>query len=115
MNIKRKASQVLKNIPQRSRQKGRPKNKWLNCVQTDTNKCKITNWDERSKTELTGRSPLRKQRSALDCSGIEEEEEEEEEEEGEGEEEEEEEGEGEEENSMKGAFVICAPIQSSFG
>ena len=45
---------------------------------TDINKCKITNWKNRSKTEWTGRSPLRRGRSALDCSAIEEEEEEEE-------------------------------------
>jgi hypothetical protein len=36
------------------------------------------------KTELTGRSPLRRQKSALDCSAIEEEEGEEEEEKEEG-------------------------------
>jgi hypothetical protein len=52
------------------------------------NGCKIRNWKERSKTELTWRSPLRRRRSALDCRAIEEkaeeaEEEEEEEEEGE--------------------------------
>jgi hypothetical protein len=35
----------------------------------------ITNWKERSKTELNGRSPLRKGRFALDCSVIEKEEE----------------------------------------
>ena len=73
-------------------------------MQTDTNKRKITNWDERSKTELTGRSPLGKQRSALDCRGIEEEKE------GGGG------GGGEgEENSMKRAFVICAPTHPFFG
>jgi hypothetical protein len=37
------------------------------------------NWKERSKTELTGRCPLRRRRFALDCSAIKEEEEEEEE------------------------------------
>jgi hypothetical protein len=34
---------------------------------TDINKCKIKNWKERSKMELTGRSPLKRQRSALNC------------------------------------------------
>jgi hypothetical protein len=34
---------------------------------TDINRCKITSWKERSKTELTGRSTLRRRRSALDC------------------------------------------------
>jgi hypothetical protein len=47
----------------------------------DINKCKITKWKERSKTELTGRSPLSRRTSAMDCSVIEEEAEEEEEEE----------------------------------
>ena len=60
-----------------------------NCVQTDINKCEITNWkEERSKNRDDGRTPLKRGRSALDCSGVEEEEEEEEEEEGEEEEEE---------------------------
>jgi hypothetical protein len=49
--------------------------------QTDINKCKITIWKERLKTELTGRSLLRRRRSALDCIVIAEEEKEEEEEE----------------------------------
>jgi hypothetical protein len=53
----------------------------VDCVQTDTNKCKITNSKERSKKHLTGRRQLRRRRSALDCSAIEEEEKEEEEEE----------------------------------
>jgi hypothetical protein len=43
-------------------------------------KCKITHWKERYKTQLTGRSPLRRQRYVLDYSAIEEEEQEEEEE-----------------------------------
>ena len=52
------------------------KNELWNCVPSDVNKCKITNWKKRSKTELTGRSPLRRRTSSLDCSAIEEEEEE---------------------------------------
>jgi hypothetical protein len=42
----------------------------LNCVQPDTNKCKITNWEERQKTELTARSALRGRRCALDGRAI---------------------------------------------
>jgi len=38
---------------------GRPRNRWWNYVQTDINKRKITNWKERSKTQLTVSSPLR--------------------------------------------------------
>jgi len=31
------------------------KNRWWNCVQTDINRCKITNCREVKKTELTGK------------------------------------------------------------
>ena len=47
MDSKRKVSQVFNNNPQGSRLRGRPKNRWWNCVQTDINKCKITNWKEK--------------------------------------------------------------------
>jgi hypothetical protein len=47
--------------------------------QTDTIKCKITNW-KNVKTELPGRSPVGRRMSTLECSAIEYEEEEEEEE-----------------------------------
>ena len=40
---------------------------------TDINKSKIGNWKDRSKTEMTGRSSLRRQSSALNCVAIEEE------------------------------------------
>jgi hypothetical protein len=39
---------------------------------TDINKCKIINWKERSKNGADW-GPLSKQRSALDCSAIEQE------------------------------------------
>jgi hypothetical protein len=42
--------------------------KWWN----DINKCKIINWQERSKNR-TAWGPLSRQRSALDCSAIEQE------------------------------------------
>jgi len=70
MDSKRKVSQVFNNNPQGHRLRGRPKNRWWNCVQTDINRCKIENWKERSKIEMTGRSPLRSRRSALDCRAI---------------------------------------------
>ena len=69
---RRKVSQAFNNNSQGSRPRGRPKNRWWNCVPTGTDKCKITNWKERSKTELTGRRPLRRRRSVLDWSAIEE-------------------------------------------
>ena len=37
MDSKRKISQVFDNNPQGSRIRGRPKNRWWNCVQTDMN------------------------------------------------------------------------------
>jgi hypothetical protein len=37
MDNKRKASQIFKNNPQGSQLRGRPKNRWWNCVQTDIN------------------------------------------------------------------------------
>jgi len=44
-----KFRQVFNNNPQGSQLRGRLKNKWWNCVQTDINKYKITNWKERPK------------------------------------------------------------------
>jgi len=52
MDGERRVSQVFNNNPQGSRLRVRLKKRW-NCVQTDISKCKITNWKERSKTELT--------------------------------------------------------------
>ena len=46
----RKVSKVFNNSPQGNRQRGRPKNRWQKCVKTDINKCKITNWKERSRS-----------------------------------------------------------------
>ena len=47
MDSKRKVSQVFNSDPQRSRLRGRPKNRRWICVKTDINKCKIKNWKER--------------------------------------------------------------------
>lgn len=44
--------------------------RWWNCVQTEISRCGIENWEERSKTELTGRRPLRRRSSALGCSAV---------------------------------------------
>jgi len=43
MDIRRKVSQVFKNNLQGSPLIGRPKSRRWNCVQTDVNRCKITN------------------------------------------------------------------------
>ena len=39
-------SQLFNNNPQGSCLTGQPKNRQWNCVKTDINKCKITNWKE---------------------------------------------------------------------
>jgi len=50
MDSERKVSEICNNSPGASLLKGRPKNRRWNCVQTGVvNKCKITNWKERSK------------------------------------------------------------------
>jgi hypothetical protein len=43
MDSKRKVNQVFNDNILGSRLRVRPKNRWWNCVQTDINKCKITN------------------------------------------------------------------------
>jgi len=71
MDSKRKLSQVINNNPHGSRLRGLPKYRWWNSAQAGINRYKIKNWGEREvTTELTGRSPLRRQRSALDCSAF---------------------------------------------
>jgi len=49
MDGTRKVNQVFYNTLQRSRLRGRPRNRWWNCVQTNNNKCKIKNWKRGSK------------------------------------------------------------------
>jgi hypothetical protein len=49
MDSKRKVSQVFINNLQGHRLRGRPENRWWNCVQIDINRCKIENLKERSK------------------------------------------------------------------
>jgi hypothetical protein len=46
MESTRKVSQVFNTNPQGSQLRGRPKNSWWNCLQTDINACKITDWQE---------------------------------------------------------------------
>jgi len=43
MDSKRKVSTVFNSNPQRSRQRGRSKNRWWKCAQTDIIKCKFKN------------------------------------------------------------------------
>jgi len=42
-----KLSRVFNHNPQRSWLREWSKSRWWNCVQTDTNNCKIKNWKER--------------------------------------------------------------------
>jgi hypothetical protein len=41
--------QVFANQPQGSQARGRPKSRWWDCVYCDIRKCKIRNWEQRSK------------------------------------------------------------------
>jgi len=51
MGNKSTVGQVFNNNPQGSRIRRRLNNRWWNFLQTDFNKCKITNWNERSKNK----------------------------------------------------------------
>jgi ABC-type taurine transport system ATPase subunit len=53
---------------------GMTKNIWWKCVQLILINAKLQIGKEAQKTELTGRSPQRRGRSALDCSAIKEDE-----------------------------------------
>ena len=60
---------------ERSRLRRRPRNRWWNCVlyKHMLIHTKLQTGKRGQKTELTGRRPLRRRRSALDCRIIEEE------------------------------------------
>jgi hypothetical protein len=49
MDNKRMVYQAFANQPQGSRPRGRPKSRWWDCVYGDVKKCKIRNWEQRSK------------------------------------------------------------------
>jgi hypothetical protein len=66
MDSKRNISQVFNSNPQGSWLRGRPENKLWKCVQTDINNSKLKNGKGGQETELMGRSPLRRQRTAPD-------------------------------------------------
>jgi hypothetical protein len=69
MEGKRKVYQVFNNNPQGSRLREQPKTDG-GTTYTDINKWNIENWKAGQKAELTGRSSLRRRRSALDCGAI---------------------------------------------
>ena len=48
MSNNRKVKQIFKLQPQGTRLRGRPKNKWWDCVHEDLEKCKIKNWEQLS-------------------------------------------------------------------
>ena len=48
--VTEKVSQAFNNNPKGSGLRGRPNNRWWNCVETNINKCQIANWNERSKS-----------------------------------------------------------------
>ena len=104
MDSKRKVSQVFNNNPQGSRLRGRPKNRWWNCVQILIN-AKLQIGKRGKKSEVTGRSQLKRRRAALDTSAVEEEEEEEAGRGGE-------EGEEEEKKREKKCFSALTPVHT---
>jgi hypothetical protein len=59
MYSKGKVSQVFNSNPQGSRLRGRSKNRWWNCVQTDFNKCKIRNCKWPSKNRADWEKPMK--------------------------------------------------------
>ena len=48
MSNNRKVKQIFKSQPQGTRLRGRPKNRWWDCVRQDLEKCKIKNWEQLS-------------------------------------------------------------------
>ena len=44
-----KERNIFYNQPQGIRVRGMPKNRWMDCVLSDIEKCKITNWKEQSR------------------------------------------------------------------
>ena len=77
MDSKRKVSRVFNYNPQVSRLRGRPKTDGGTGYKQILIDTRVRSGKRRQETETTGRSALRRGRSALDCSAIEEEEEEE--------------------------------------
>jgi hypothetical protein len=67
MDSKRKVSQVFNNNLQGSRLVGRLKADFKNCVQINAN---LKTGKRGKKTQLPGRSPLRRRKSALDYPSI---------------------------------------------
>jgi hypothetical protein len=49
MDSKRMVYQVFANQPQGSQTRGIPKSRWWDCVFGDIRKCKIRNWEQRSR------------------------------------------------------------------
>jgi hypothetical protein len=70
MDSKIKVSQVINNNPQRSRLRGRPKTNGEAVYEQILINATLKAGKCGQETELIGRSPFRKGRSALDCSTI---------------------------------------------
>jgi hypothetical protein len=71
MENKRTVSQVFNNNPQGSRPRGRPRNSAGIVYKQTLRSVKLTTGKKGKKTELTGKGPLRRRRSALECSATE--------------------------------------------
>ena len=69
MDSERKVSQLFNNNPNGSRPKGRPKNRWWNCVNQILIKAELKNSERKGQEkESIGRDSLKRRRSVLDCS-----------------------------------------------
>jgi hypothetical protein len=70
MDSTRRVSQVFNNNPQRRRLRGRPKTDGGTVYKQILINPKLQIGKRGQKTEMTGRSPLTRLRSALDCSAV---------------------------------------------
>ena len=68
--VKERLSQIFNNNPQRSRLTGQPRKQKVELCTNRYAKLRIGKTGQ--KGELTGRSPLRRRRSASDCCAVEE-------------------------------------------
>jgi hypothetical protein len=68
MDGKTNVSRIFNNNPQGSRQRGRPKAEGVTVSKKILISAKLQTGKRGQKTELTGRSPLKRRISALDCS-----------------------------------------------
>ena len=73
MDKERKVYNISYNQPQGTRVRGRPKNRWMDCVLSDIKKRKIRTFKEQSRDKgIWRRRSLKRRRPPLGCSATEE-------------------------------------------